>query len=369
VVEETSHAVKKPRRIWLKLVAIVAGLLVVSEIAVRVIAVLSSSSENEAPHVDDLGLRGFQQMLARIPDDPNILRVVFLGDSYTRGVEGIKPEQTLVHHVGVALEKWKPGRYVTINLGVSGSDSLGEWGLYNRLRESARADVLVHVISPRGLDLDVAQELRDLQEWSNRRIWLSRVSILSDMIEEKARTALVRPRLIAYLSGGATEEERSKAWRVFSREIVTTKRLAEEGGAVYVMVRFPLVGWAGSYPLEDVHRRGAALAADLKLPYLDLLEPLRSHDLAKLGVYEGDLHPGVESHVIAGKAVTDFLTQSILPNIPSPTTNRARRPRTLKEIGDAETRHYLEILHQDPNCLGAKAWLLKYSEEGKTLKE
>jgi hypothetical protein len=361
VVEDVLPTDRKPRRISIKLVAILVGLLAACEVGARVMAVLTR--HDEPPKVEDLNLQGFQQMLARVPGAPSLSRIVFLGDSYTRGVAGIKPDQTLVHHVGVLLERWRPGRYVTINLGVSGSDCMGEWGLYNRLRDTARADVVVHVISPRCMDINACKDLFLLQESAGRRCWLSRYSALSDLIESKLRRAAFNRGFVQYLKGGATQQQRESAWRVFSHETIATKKLVEEGGAAYVMVQFPLVGLPGAYPLNDVHQRIAAFAADVKAPYLDLLDAFPGRDTSKMGCWDGDLHPGVQAHVIAGEAVTDFLMQSVLPKIPTLTTNKVGKQRTSGEIAAAESRHYAEILEIEPNCVISQLWLMKYRRE------
>jgi hypothetical protein len=349
---------KKPRGFWFKLAAILAGLFVASEIAVRVIVALIGPPYDEPgdPN-DDTDMVALKATLAGVPDDPNRTRIVFVGDSYTKGVAGIKPDQTYVHEVGVLLEKWRPGRYTVISLGLSGNDCVGEWVVYHRFQDVARADLVVQVLSPRALDVGACTELFAIQEFNSQRIFTSKVSKISDLIEESIRYRKSRKRFVDYVRGGATQPQRERAWRIFSRETIATRRLVEEGGAIYVMGFFPLVGFTGAYPVADVHRQIAAFAADLKVPYVELLDAFQGQDLGKMGCWEGDLHPGRTAHKIAGKAMADFLTQSILPKLPAPTTNKATKPRTSQEIAAAEVQHLRELLRMDPTCLAAQFWL------------
>jgi len=358
---------EKSRQTRFKLIAILGGLLavlVVSEIAARVYGMLTAQASAGSEKPDNVGKvytgATLGEILGRVPDDPHLTRILFLGDSYTRGV-GVEPNETFVYRVGVLLEKWRPGRYVTINCGVPGMDSIGEWGIYNQIRDIARADVGVQVISPRGLDVDACKHLYPIQEFGARRVWTSKYSYLSALVELSIRKSIFQERFLEYLKGGSTQEQRVRAWRIFLHETLATKRLVEEGGAAYVMVRFPLVGFFGhgEYPLEDVHRQGAALAADLKLSYLDLLDFIRGQDRASMAVSADDPHPSALAHEIAARHITDFLKQHILPKIPVPTTKQARKPRTPQEVAADASKHFHELLEMDPTCEAARLWLAR----------
>jgi lysophospholipase L1-like esterase len=360
VVEQSPSVERKPHGIGFKLAAIFGGLVVVFvlvEIGLRVYFMVSGgSSVNPIPPSEVFTIGKLNQLIARIPEDPNRTRILFLGDSFTYGT-GVEPNEALVVKVGALLEKWKPGRYQTINLGVPGADSTREWALYNRARDRAHADLVVHVISPRTLDMSACKDLFVIHGFLMRRLWTSRFSILSALVEQKIRAEIGDRRFIAYLKGGATPEERERAWRVYSREISCTKRLAEEGGAAYVIVRFPLVSHLEDYPLEDVHRRGAALAAELNVPHLDLLDVFRGRSSASMTL-RGDPHPNPAAYTIAAKAVADFLIQRVLPKLPAPsTTKRTLKMRTPEEVTADEIRHHQETLRMEPNCMAAKFWL------------
>lgn len=355
--------VEGSRRIRFKLLAILGGLLVVlaaCEIGLRVYLALTKDRGGKPEPVqgDVITIAKLHDIVARVPNDPNRLRILFLGDSYTRGV-GVDPNLIFVTLVGELLEEWNPGRYVTINLGLPGNDTIGEWAVYNRVRDAARADVVVHVVSPRGLDADACQELYAIQEYVGRRFWTSRYSLLSALAENSYRRAVYDERFINYLKGGATQEQRMRSWRIFLREIMATRRLVEDGGAMYAMVHFPLVGYfeTREYPLEDVHKRCATMTADLNVPYLDLLAPLRELKSRSLCVASGDLHPNAAAHAVSARAIVTFLKQSIFPKLPTTSTKKGRSPRTPEEITALEIQHHREILEMDPTCMGARLWL------------
>jgi hypothetical protein len=358
-VEEISPVVVKSRRLSFKILAILGGSLVVlgvCEIGARI-----AQSLRTTPPECDTSTCDYAAMVSyfvRHPKDPNRIRILFLGDSFTRGV-GVEPNESFVPQVNAALEKWKPGRYEAINVGVPGIDAIGEWTLYNRIRDTAQADLVVHVVSPRSLDAEGSQELWRLEGLLTDRLWISKISCLSDLVEDKIRRASLKSGFIDYLRGGSAPEQRHKAWRIFAHEMVATKRLVEEGGSTYVMVRFPMVWWFDEPAMEEIGRRGAAVASDLNMPYLDLREPLRKQ--AKAGVPMSptptDPHPSAPVHALAAGIITDWLTQSVLPKLSGPSTRKAARPRSPEEIKAASIQHQRELLEMEPNCVAARIWL------------
>lgn len=364
---------KPSRRFWFRLAAIVFGFVAIYVVLeVGLLAYMLMSSDDKEGHVEEgqgepFTLTTMQKFLADLPNEPDRKRLLFLGDSYT-DASGVPRSEGFVHKVDVLLEQRKPGRYRTINLGVPGSEPIRQWALYNRARDAARPHVLIHMIAPNDLDADVCKDLFPVLEFVGQRTWPARYSFLWAMCEMKIREAVSKRRFVDYLRGGAEPEERERAWRIFKREILATKKLAEEGDAMYVMVRFPLVSRLENYPLRKVHERGAEFAKQIGVPYLDLMPFFEGRSSDNMAL-PGDPHPSAEAHSIAAEAITDWLLESILPKLPDDGQLKPLEPRTFEQINAAEIQHFKGLLEMDPTCRGAKYWMDRLLTETQLMKK
>jgi len=348
------------RRFGFRAGAIIVGLVVafgIGEVVVRFLGhqplvvkvhpVLPDKTPNP------LGLR---DRLDRIPKDPALLRIAFLGDSFTFGL-GVSHEQTFVQQVGALLRKRYSGRSIAINLGRDGADLIGEWTIYNRVRDSVRPQVVVHVISQNDLDFDLYRSWEPIARLVSEQTWLSRHSRLFELAERRIRSGIASDRSQVYMEGGATPEERDQTWRIASHEIEQTKRLVEEDGAVYALVRFPwlrMVHLRKGYPIEATHRRTAAAAQRLGVSYLDLLEAFRGQPADEMCLLPYDDHPSPAAHQIAAEAIASFLLREVIPKVHLLSATRPAPARTSRQIREAEKRHYQAALAIDPNCFSAR---------------
>ncbi len=348
------------RRFGFRAGAIVVGLVVafgIGEIVVRflghqpVVVKVHPVLPDKTPN--PLGLR---DPLDRVPKDPALLRIAFLGDSFTFGL-GVSPEQTFVQRVGTLLRERYSGRSMAINLGRDGADLIGEWTIYNRVRDSVRPQVVVHVISQNDLDFDLYRSWEPIARLVSEQTWLSRHSRLFDLAERKIRSGLAHRRSQVYMEGGGTPEAQDRTWRIASHEIQQTKRLVEEGGAVYALVRFPWlrkVHLREDYPIEATHRRTAAVAERLGVPYLDLLEAFRGQPAEEMCLLPYDDHPSPAAHQIAAEAIATFLLREVIPKAHLVSATQPAPERTSRQIREAERQHYQAALAIDPNCFSAQ---------------
>ncbi len=353
-----------------KLGAIFVGLAVglgLAEGILRLKATVDGPDAVRSAKVDLSGAEG-----ARILPDalrsragaPNVVRIAFVGDSYTFGLD-VEPNATFVRQLNLLLDRRYPGRYVTINLAASGADVISEWLLLNGHIDAWRPHVVVQVLSWNDLDVDLYQDVGPITEFIERRLWLSRHSLLFSIGERKIRTALMRSYFIDYLRGGATAEKRERAWRIVTYGLAQTKRLVEGSGAKYVLVSFPRVSYLDYYPtpLGEVHRQTAVLAGRLGVPYLDLFPVFRGHESSEMAL-RGDGHPTVGAHAIAAEAIEDFLVRSVLHTVPAHPMCNASRPRTDPEVLDASTEFLRQVLKVDPTCGSARFFLRSCQGKG-----
>ena len=312
---------------------------------VKVHPVLPDKTENP------LGLR---DRLNQIPKSPDLLRIAFLGDSFTFGL-GVEREQTFSYQVGLLLRQHYSGKSMTINLGRDGADLIGEWSIYNRVRDSIEAQVLVHVISQNDLDFDLYRSFDPIGKLVTDRMWPSRFSRLFEYTEAGIRLWIGNKRSLDYMRGGDSPEMRERSWRIAALELTATQRLAREVGAVYAIVRFPwLRTVAGPYPLMETHRRTAEAAERIGAPYLDLLEAFRGRPAADMCLLPYDDHPTPAAHRIAAEAICTFLVRQVIPRAHLVAATKPTKARTREEIDRAEAEHYEQILKIDPNCFSAR---------------
>ncbi len=289
-----------------------------------------------------------------VPTDPSLERIAFLGDSFTYGL-GAKPDQAFPRRVGALLDRVRPKRYVTINLGKTGNDLPGEWLIYNRVRDVLHPQVVVHVISPNDLDVDFYKDLHPIEHLYEARFWPSQYSYLFHTVELKCRRYLAQRRSIDYLLGGSTPAQRDRAWNIAAHEINATRRLVEQGGGIYVLVRFPYLADIRHHPLEEAHRRTADVAQQFGLTYLDLWETFNARSTGEMTLPDGS-HPNAAAHELAAEAIADFLIKVVLPEVPPSPTRIPCPVRSPADRDVEEVRHFKRLLELDPTCLSAQFW-------------
>jgi len=349
-----------PHKLGFRIGAIAGAIvltLLAAEGAVRVFALLGSK-DAQANNMRSLAVDGSDDYVLRGPlnPGPGAIRIVFLGDSFAYGL-GVEPSEAFAARVEGLLRAASWSSCVTINLGRPGFDVISEWALYNRHRDLLRPALVVQVLSPNDQDIDLYEDLYKIRKIGSGRLLPAGYSRLLDLVEGQIRQAIVNRGCIDYMRGGATRQQQDRSWRIITHEIDQARRLVEEGGGRYMLVRFPTLLSLTRYPVEDVHRRTAEIARQLGIHYLDLLDTFRGRDGAKLRIASGDDHPNAEAHKLAAQAIADDLTRNVLPTLGSSTSTQPYRPRSPEEIRMKELRHYREILEIDPTCRSALFWL------------
>ncbi len=327
----------------------------IEPMTVKVHAVVPDKTENP------LGLR---DRLDRVPVDPELLRVAFLGDSFTFGL-GVEPDKTFVKRIGHLLKERYSGWSMAVNLGRDGADLISEYAVYNRVRDTVRPQIVVHVLSQNDLDFGLYRSFDPIARLATERLFPSRYSRLFEYVESRIRLEMADARSKIYMLGGPTPEQRDLTWRLASHEIEATRKLAEEGGAAYALVRFPRLREVDSiedYSLAEVHRRTAELAERLDILYLDLLEAFRGKSPSEMCLLSYDDHPSPAAHDIAAEAITSFLLRKLIPKVRPLDPDNPAMVRSPEQIDQAEIRHYKQVLQIDPNCFSAQfhlEWRLK----------
>jgi len=299
--------------------ASVIAALALSEVLFRVCEIRPPTHSPPPDHqkVDDhrntLGLR---ERWDRLDTSDKRLRIAFLGDSFTFG-ESVEPEETFVRLVEPLLVPTWPSGVVTINVGLPGTGPGKQVEKYLEVRQELCPEVLVHVIYVN----DIGAHLADLVHWihsiRDSRLWLGTWSYVLRYAEAQIRYVLARRHTDDFFHGGHTVEERRAAWGTFARDVARCKAAAEEGGAKYCVVLFPWISGLDHYPLTDLHQKILRLASELGVPFVDLLEVFTGLSDASLRISSVDEHPNPEGHRLAARRIALFLTQEVIPNLPS----------------------------------------------------
>ncbi len=306
--------------------AVVAGLTtIVTLLVVEVIFRLFDIRAHDPPpygrsvlrHSDDtLNALGLREDWKDIADDDPRIRIAFLGDSITYG-DGVEAHETFCHLLEGMLSHETPEGVITINMAQSATGpghQLRE--LYLPLHDRLRPDVVVHVVYVNDMGIESRRSLLDIYRIRDDQLWVGEVSYLLSYAERQIRYGMAWNRTIDYYRGGRSAEERAKTWGKFKADMRATKQAVEDSGAVYAVVMFPWLNRLEDYLLGDLHENMREFAAELDVPYFDLLKVFTGRHDEALRVGLVDEHPNAAAHKITAEAIARFLREEILPGLP-----------------------------------------------------
>jgi len=98
-------------------------------------------------------------------------------------------------------------------------------------------------------------------------------------------------------------------WAQQSSRLITLARLVREAGGRLALVVFPFFDSLDSYPLDGAHQAIESLAAERRIPYLDLLPAYFTHRDEDLVVNASDAHPNERAHAIAATEILRLLSR------------------------------------------------------------
>jgi hypothetical protein len=96
-------------------------------------------------------------------------------------------------------------------------------------------------------------------------------------------------------------------WHAAEESIRKLAAYCRDHGIKFVIVNYPELRILDPYPFPEVQRRLAALAADLGVPYLDLLDSVRGEPSEKLWVTPPDPHPNGYAHGLFATAIANWM--------------------------------------------------------------
>lgn len=233
------------------------------------------------------------------PKPEGTFRIMMLGDSLTFGW-GVPQQQTVAKRLEALLNGQQPDvRYEVVNAGV-GNYNAGMSSQWMRARGMAfEPDLVIFNYSFNDAESTPRREGGGLAEWSYAWIYFS------GRFGEVARRVFGGHDWHAYYSG--LYEEEAQGWREAQQQIRLLAEFCEQRGLPLALVNYPELHRLEPYPLVEVSNQIRELSRSLTLPYLDLIESLRSEQPEALWVTPADPHPNEYADELMANAIFGFL--------------------------------------------------------------
>jgi lysophospholipase L1-like esterase len=249
---------------------------------------------------------GFRDEEISIVKRPGSTRIMMLGDSVLFGW-GAKQNETVAARLKQA---WRQaGRDVdVINTGVGNYNTIMEVEFFLTRGYRFKPDIVVlnYFIN------DAESIPRYDYSWIERvsAAWVFYGSRL-DVVQRELRLGQ-RTDWRAYYRGLYDSARNPGGWEGVESSIRKLAAYCRDNGIKLLFVNYPELRVLQPYPFPEVQQRLAALAADLRLPYLDLWDSLRGENPASLWVTPPDPHPNGYAHGLFAKAIGEWVARERL---------------------------------------------------------
>jgi lysophospholipase L1-like esterase len=254
------------------------------------------------------------------PRQPGVVRVAFLGDSFTLGW-GVREEHAYPRRVEAALAGDPPA--TVINCGRAGADFPLMTSVFERCL-AADPDVVVYAMVLNDPDRS-AQMLKRLREGALR----SANNLVVPYRAPGSRQAPLRSRMLAFVLSrydarqttaemvswhlDLVSEPNKHAWQRTKAAIREMDARMKARGGRFLLVLWPLLAELdGEYPLAAAHEAVAVFAERAQIPFLDLLPALRGRRTAALWVHPIDRHPNAQAHQLVAERLVQWLRPHIV---------------------------------------------------------
>jgi len=293
-------------------VAVLASLLVASEYALRFWyrGVRSSGNAGDyfaQAHQPQISTNRFGFRDRELgPKDPQRYRIAVIGDSFTWG-QGVEASERFTN----LLEGLLGPRYEVLNLGIPGNDMPQHLEELDRVLMIQPDFILLQLFINDFETADMRRpHPRPLISESAARGW-GRSSVLYDLANGEWATiqewAGLTESYVHYLDRNLRHPDAPNARLAFGmlRQFLDKAKTA---GVPAGLVLFPMTDAMGpngsNYPVGFIHERVRQIAAEARVPYLDLLPAFSTYrDPRSLWVSPFDAHPNAAAHARAAQEI------------------------------------------------------------------
>lgn len=232
---------------------------------------------------------------------PGRLRIMMIGDSLTFGW-GVPQDRTFSKVVEARLRDGG-AEVEVINTGVGNYNTIMEVETFLASGQRFRPDIVILNYFINDAERIPSYDYSLLERYS--RAWAffaSRFDIAGRQMGFGSNTGWRE-----YYEGLYDEAINPGGWRGAAEAIRRLAAYCRENGIELLIVQHPELRVLSPYPFGEQAARVADLAADLGLPYLDLLDSVRGEDPASLWVTVPDPHPNEKANRLFGEAIYAWL--------------------------------------------------------------
>ena len=251
---------------------------------------------------------GFRDEEITVDKPPGTLRIMMLGDSITFGW-GAKQDETVAARLRHAWSN-ADRKVEVINTGVGNYNTIMEVEFFLTRGYRFNPDVVVLNYFINDAEPIPRYDYSFIERVS--AAWVYYGSRL-DVVQRELRLGPQND-WRSYYEGLYDEASNPGGWRAAEVAIRKLAAYCRDHGILLMIVNYPELRELKPYPFPAVGRRLSALAAELKVPYLDLLDSVSNEDAAGLWVTRPDPHPNEKAHGLFADAIRQWMEgERLLP--------------------------------------------------------
>jgi hypothetical protein len=249
---------------------------------------------------------GFRGRETPIEKPEGLVRVAFLGDSFTVGI-GVKDEDTLPALFEQAARADHPG-VEALNFGKSATSTTYQVRLLADFAARFRPDVAVIVVF-----VNDTERLGTMLFFEYHFVLgkLRKVSWFANAVVGGIEKVILHRKMIEHYKEGYADG--SPGWTKLATALEEAAALGKRDGFEVVVVNYPvLVRLDDSYPFRDFDDKIAARCREVGVRFLDLLPAFEGRNGQDLWVHATDQHPNEIAQKIAAEELARFMAREKL---------------------------------------------------------
>ncbi|MBW2244883.1 MAG: SGNH/GDSL hydrolase family protein [Deltaproteobacteria bacterium] len=233
------------------------------------------------------------------PKPDRTVRILMLGDSLTFGW-GVENEHTVTGRLASHLRRGGPDLdYEVVNAGVGNYNAAMSSHWMRARGMDFEPDLVVFNFSFNDAETTPQRMGGGLAEWSYAYVYFrGRLGEVARRVFGGADWSTYYRELYADDTAG---------WREAQEQLGLLAQFCKQQSVPLVLVNYPELHELDPYPLADVSNKIQALSRRLGLPYLDLLDAIRSERPEALWITPGDPHPNAYADSLIADALFGFL--------------------------------------------------------------
>ena len=257
---------------------------------------------------------GFRGPEFELEPQEGTFRIAFIGDSFTFG-EGVWHEDTYPEVTAALLEESQGARVEALNFGVGGYNMAMQTVLLDQVL-SYKPDLVVigYVLNDAEPPLyfgdgaggfsRTARPASVEESPADLNLPLRSLRLLQRVLKKGERNAAT----VDHYQGLYRADEHG--WKVTQGALAMIQARCRDADVPVVMVCFPILHRLSDYPFRNLHDQVGSVAADLQMPFIDVLPEVTGRDTSELWVHVTDHHPNEIVHRMVAERLAAWVRES-----------------------------------------------------------